>query len=115
VVTNWYEDYLNSWATLDVDQVLAFFTDDLSYEDTTIKHGATGIEQFRKFVKASFRNVPDARFEFVRGHSDGEGYSIEWIMHPMGVAGVSVGRLRDGKISENRDYWNGAAYTVPNT
>ena len=35
--------------------------------------------------------------------------------HPIDVPGVSVGRLRDGKICSNRDYWNGAAYKVPNT
>jgi hypothetical protein len=36
-------------------------------------------------------------------------------MHPMGVRGVSVGTLQDGRIRSNRDYWNGAAYQVPNT
>ena len=111
----WFEEYLASWATLDVEQVARWFDDDCTYRDMTINHGAQGIDQLRKFVKASFRNVPDARFEFVRGHADDDGYSIEWIMHPMNVPGVSVGRLRDGKITENRDYWNGAAYAIPNT
>jgi ketosteroid isomerase-like protein len=114
-MTTWYEQYLSSWDAYDIDKVLAWFTDDVLYEDTTIGHGAEGIGRMRKFVEASFRNVPDARFEFVRGHDNGEAYAIEWIMHPMGVPGVSVGQLRDGKICVNRDYWNGAAYKVPNT
>jgi hypothetical protein len=38
----------------------------------------------------------------------GDTYWAEWIMQPMGVA-ASVNKTRDGKISENRDYWNGAA------
>ena len=114
-MSDWIEPYLASWETLDVEQVALWFTDDAFYADMTIGHSATGISQLRKFVAASFRNVPDARFEFVRGHADDTHYAIEWIMHPMNVPGVSVGSLRDGKICENRDYWNGAAYKVPNT
>ena len=114
-MSEWFESYLAAWETLDVEQVVQFFTDDVSYTDMTIGHGAEGKDQVRKFVRASFKNIPDVRFEFVRGHADDTGYSIEWIMQPMNVPGVSVGRLRDGKICENRDYWNGAAYTVPNT
>jgi SnoaL-like domain len=114
-MTAWYEGYPTSWDTLDVHKVLEWFTDDCVYEDTTIGHGAECIGQLRKFVKASFRNVPDARFEYVRGTDNGEGYAIEWIMQPMGIRGASVGQLRDGKISVNREYWNGTAYQVPNT
>jgi ketosteroid isomerase-like protein len=115
MMSTWYEEYLASWDSLDIDAVLAWFTDDIVYEDTTIGHSARGASQMRKFVAASFRNVPDAQFEFVRGFDLGDGYAIEWIMQPMGVRGASVGKRRDGKICENRDYWNGAKYTVANT
>ena len=114
-MSNFFADYLAAWETLDVGQVMAFFTDDVVYEDTTIGHGASGERRMRRFVQASFENVPEARFEYVRHHSTGTEYAMEWVMHPMGIRGISVGRLRDGKICENRDYWNGAAYTVPNT
>ena len=69
----------------------------------------------RKFAELSFNNVPEARMQFVSGYDDGAHYAIEWIMQPMGVPGVSVGELRDGKICNNRDYWNGALFKVPNT
>jgi ketosteroid isomerase-like protein len=111
----WYEEYFSRWDALDVEGVLEWVTDDVVYEDTTLGHKAEGKDQMRKFVEASFRNVPDARFELVRGHDDGDAYAIEWVMHPMGVRGVSVGTLQDGRIRSNRDYWNGAAYQVPNT
>ena len=113
-MSNFFADYLHAWDTLDVDTVMAFFTDDIVYEDTTIGHGGTGEKQVRKFVRGSFENVPDARFEYVGHLNTDTDYAIEWIMQPMGVRGVSIGKLRDGKISENRDYWNGAAYKVPN-
>jgi SnoaL-like domain len=99
----------------DLERVMAFFTDDIEYRDTTIGHGASGGRRMRRFIQASFDNVPDARFEYVRHHTTGDDYAIEWIMHPMGVVGVSIGSLRAGKICANRDYWNGAKYQVPNT
>ena len=42
-------------------------------------------------------------------------FAVEWVMQPMNVRGVSIGTLRDGKIATQRDYWNGAAFAVPNT
>lgn len=114
-MTNFFQEYLSSWATGDVDAVMAFFTDDVEYEDTTIRHAASGTKQMRRFVQASLANVPDAHFDYVSHHCTGTEYAIEWVMQPMNVRGVSVGKLRDGKIAANRDYWNGAAFAVPNT
>jgi ketosteroid isomerase-like protein len=114
-VPTWYQDYLSTWNTNDLEGVLGWFTEDCSYEDTTIKHQAHGAEGLRRFVQSSFENVPDATFDFVRGVDDGTTFAIEWIMQPMGVRGVSIGVLREGKIAENRDYWNGKTFDVPNT
>ncbi len=112
-MSNYFADYLAAWNTNDVDAVMAFFTDDIEFEDTTIAHGARGATQMRRFVQAAFDNMPDVRIQYVRHHSTGTEYAMEWLMEPMNVRGVSVGKLRDGKICENRDYWNGAAYGVP--
>jgi hypothetical protein len=114
-VTVWFEEYLDAWNVQDTDAVVGWFTDDGFYEDTTLGHSATGAAGIRRFVQASFENVSNARFEFVRGFDDGSSYAIEWVMQPMGVRGVSYGTLRDGKIAENRDYWNGKAFDVLNT
>jgi ketosteroid isomerase-like protein len=112
---NFFSDYLAAWDTLDVDAVMAFFTDDIEYRDTTIGHGAKGAKQMRRFVEASFTNVAHARFDYVGHVATEEDYAIEWVMQPMGVGGVSIGALRDGKICKNRDYWDGAKFKVPNT
>lgn len=114
-MSTFFADYLAAWGSLDVDEVMSFLSDDIVYEDTTIGHGATGEAEMRRFVRASFENVPDARFEYVRHHSTDSDFAVEWVMHPMNVRGVSVGRLRGGRICEQRDYWNGAAFAVPNT
>lgn len=110
-----FRSYLAAWDTLDVEVVMPYFTDDIEFEDTTVGHAAKGERQMRRFVQASFDNVPEARMQYVGHHATDTAYALEWIMQPMGVRGVSVGTLRDGKISANRDYWNGALFTVPNT
>lgn len=114
-MAGFFEDYLAAWATNDVDAVLGFFTDDIQYEDTTIRHGAKGRDKVARFVQASFDNVPGVHFDYVGHVATDTSYAIEWVMQPMGVRGVSVGTLRDGKIAANRDYWNGAELQIPNT
>ena len=114
-MTNFFVDYFKAWDDLDLDAVLAFFTDDIVYEDTTINHGATGGEQMRRFIQSSFDNVPDATFDYVGEVTTADAFAVEWVMQPMNVRGVSIGKLRDGKICEQRDYWNGAKFQVPNT
>ena len=114
-MSDFFRGYFKAWDDLDLDAVLAYFTDDIVYEDTTIKHGAKGTEQMRAFVQASFTNVPDAKFDHVGDVMTDDGFAVEWVMQPMNVRGVSIGKLRDGKICEQRDYWNGAQFQVPNT
>ena len=114
-MSNFFADYLASWATLDLETVMAFFTDDIVYRDMTIGHGASGIDEMRRFTRHSFKNMPDASFDYIRHVTDGTTYAMEWVMQPMNIPGVSFGVMRDGKICENRDYWNGAAFKVPNT
>ncbi len=114
-MSDFFKNYFAAWDRLDLDGVIAFFSDDIVYEDTTIKHGATGLAQLRTFVQASFDNVPNARFDYVNDVTTDDAFAVEWVMQPMRIRGVSIGKLRDGKICEQRDYWNGAAFKVPNT
>ena len=106
-MSTFFADYLAAWGTLDVDAVMRFFTDDIDFADTTLGHGAIGSVKMRRFVEASFAAVPDAHFEYVHHFVSGDDYAIVWVMQPMGIEGVSIGRLRDGLICHHRDYWNG--------
>ena len=112
-MTNWYDEYYDAWSKGDVDTIVKWVTDDVVFEDTTMGHVSTGSHQFRKFVEICFERVPDASYELVEIQSMGDTYWAEWIMHPMGVRGASVGKTRDGRIAENRDYWNGAVFEPP--
>ena len=111
---NWVEEYFAAWNGADAEKVVEWMTDDVEIEDVTAGHLSHGKEAALKFVKVCNRKVPDARYEVVESRSFGDSYWVEWIMHARGKAirGASTGKLRDGKIESNHDYWNGALFQV---
>jgi ketosteroid isomerase-like protein len=112
-VAAWYDEYYEAWDRGDVDTIVKWVTDDVVFEDVTMGHVSRGRDKFRRFVELALQRVPDANYEVVELQTMGDTYWSEWIMQPMGVRGVSVGKTREGKISENRDYWNGALFQPP--
>ena len=110
---DFFRAYYAAWNSLDLEAVLSFFTDDVVFEDTTLGRGAAGLAAMRRFVQSSFDTVPDVRFEFVGHVATETGFAVEWVMQPMAVRGVSIGTVRAGRISAQRDYWDGSKFSVP--
>ncbi len=128
VAADWAQAYLGAWNAHDSAAVTSFWADDGVYQDFALGERFEGPAAIRAFVDAmetSFSS--DYRFEAGAVVGDGEGYALEWTMvgtndradherglpatgRPYRVPGVSVGRVRDGRIVENRDYWNLADY-----
>ena len=106
---SWIEDYYAAWNAESPDGVAAFMADDVVFEDVTAGHVARGAHQVRKFVEICNEKVPGVSYELVHSHACPDSYAAEWVMQPMGLRGVSYGTLREGRITSNRDYWNGAA------
>lgn len=102
----WFADYLDAWARHDLDEIMTTVTDDIDHEDVALGKRAVGRADFTEFVKASFAHEPNARFEVERFVEDGDDFAAEWIMHPLGVRGASVGSRREHKVCAQRDYWN---------
>lgn len=110
-MSNWIEDYFESWGGTDSAKVVSFMTDDVEFEDTTMKHASNGKAKVQKFVDICFRMVPDVKYEVVESHLIGDGaYWVEWVMQPNNLRGASIGTVVDGKIAYNHDYWNGAEF-----
>jgi hypothetical protein len=109
---SWFVEYLKSWETNDPEAVAAFACEDVEFEDVGAGHRLVGRDRLAKFAAKSFKLVPGATFDFVDGAQLGDDYHFEWVMQPMGVRGASVGRLRDGKIAWQRDYWNSSHLTL---
>jgi hypothetical protein len=86
--------------------VVSWYTNDAVYEDTTIKHTSSGVAEIRRFAADSFTKVPGHALESVSGFDAGSSFSTEWVMKPMGLRGVSIGSLREGKFATQRDYWD---------
>ncbi|CAB4581376.1 unannotated protein [freshwater metagenome] len=104
---SFFHRYLSAWGARDVDALMAFFTDDVVFRDTTTGHGATGSAKMRRFAEASFASYPDSHFELRTHVCDGTTFAMEWVMRPGDIPGVSFGRIIDGRIAEQRDYWDG--------
>lgn len=113
-MTTWIDRYFAAWTAGDVEGVISWMTEDVHFEDVGAGHVSEGRDAVRRFVEVCKRRVPDATYEVVRSHADERAYWVEWVMHARGVdvRGASVGRLADGRICFNHDYWNAQQFTI---
>jgi steroid delta-isomerase-like uncharacterized protein len=124
--TEWVHRYLAAWNSHDGEEVAAFMSEDVVYEDLAggaIYHGRAGVAGY---VAATHVWSGDYRFVVVTTQASGPSYAIEWEMlgtntgelggvaptgEPYRIRGVSVGQLNQhGEIASNRDYFNLADY-----
>ncbi|WP_448628369.1 ester cyclase [Geodermatophilus sp. URMC 64] len=112
----------------DVPAILRLMTEDVVYEDTTLGVRRQGHEGVGAMLR-SVAEVLSTDYRITAGQVvvTADGYAVEWVMEGtndrddpgnglpatgqrFAQPGVPIGRLRDGKIAENRDYWNLAAF-----
>lgn len=127
--TNWINEYVAAWDAHDADAVISFMTDDAVYADLALGERYEGTEAIKAFVEGLGSTVStDYRFKLGQVATD-SAYSFEWTMSGTNdradtqrglpatgkrfeIAGISIGVLQDGKIKDNRDYWNLAGYLM---
>jgi steroid delta-isomerase-like uncharacterized protein len=119
----WYDDYGDAWNRHDADGIVAFMTEDAVYEDIALNAHSEGHEEIKAFIRGmSERISSDSAFEFPEPIVvTDQAYTLEWSMRgthdqsneqlpasgkPFEIHGVSVGKLLDGRITWNRDYWS---------
>ena len=121
-MNGWGRQYYDAWNGHDAKKVAAFMADDAVYEDLALGVVNVGRPAIASYVDEAGRFSHDYRFQVVSEQAGGNRYAFEWLMlgthtgearglpasnKSYRIRGVSVGRLRDdGKIQENRDYWN---------
>jgi steroid delta-isomerase-like uncharacterized protein len=126
--TEWFEEYLDAWNSHDAARVATFIAEDGTYEDLALGQRHEGRDDITSFIAEASQFSSDYRFASVSAQASGDRYALEWEMtgtntgaagalpatnKPYRIRGVSVGRLNaDGKIAENRDYWNLADYLM---
>ncbi|MGA9310079.1 MAG: nuclear transport factor 2 family protein [Pseudonocardiaceae bacterium] len=126
----WIDDYLAAWNDHDPAAVTDFMTNDVVYTDFGLGEEFNGIEAVREFVEGmEIGFSTDYRFRLEQAIVTPEAYSYEWTMTGTNdredaerdfpatgmrfeIPGVSIGVLRNGKIKDNRDYWNMSTYLM---
>jgi steroid delta-isomerase-like uncharacterized protein len=127
-VSDWMQRYLDAWNSHDGAEVGAFMADDATYEDVALGVVHEGRDAIEAFVDETEQFSKDYRFTSVSEQASGDCYAFEWEMTGTNTGemaglpathklyrtrGVSIGRLdADGKITQNRDYWNMAEYLM---
>jgi steroid delta-isomerase-like uncharacterized protein len=117
-----FDGYLDAWNAHDPAAVARCMADDAIYEDVALGRVLHGRSEIAKFVEEATRASSDFRFEEVSLFSAGSDYANEWIMtgtndrevqgipatgRSFRVRGASIGKLDpNGRIVENRDYYN---------
>ncbi len=126
--SGWVQRYIDAWNSHDGSRVADFMTDDVVYIDNALGERFEGPDAVRHFVDDMSVSA-STDFSFTTGQilTTEDSYAYEWTMvgtndrpdqkrgmpstgRRFEVPGVSIGRLRGGKITENHDYWNLVTY-----
>lgn len=114
------KNYAKALGSGDLGLVLSFYADNIVYEDTALNQICYGVDDVKKFFAEGVRAL-DVRLIVDSCYATEEGFAIAWHMggiHEADVPGMpatgrfftvpgaSVGRVKNGKIVRNRDFWN---------
>ena len=117
-----FDAYLDAWNAHDAAAVASYMAEDAVYEDVALGRLLHGPSEIASFVEEATRSSSDFRFEHVSLLTAGNDFANEWIMlgtndrevggvpatgRSFRVRGASVGKIdQNGRIVENRDYYN---------
>lgn len=111
------EQLFAAWSSHDAQKVVAFYTDDIAYEDVPLGRTSHGKAELRKFVEDTFAAFPDLQVAVVsssicRGHGVSE---VVWTATDKGflktdkrfsIRMLSVFELHEGRVSRNKDFYD---------
>jgi steroid delta-isomerase-like uncharacterized protein len=120
------EDFMAAWNRRDGDALAGLFADDGVYADAALGETMTGRDAIKEFLENAYAEFSsDLRFEPGFAVETASGYAVAWTMKgthdqdgpqlpktgkAFSVEGVSLGEVRDGKITRNVDYWSLATF-----
>ncbi|MGH7780748.1 MAG: limonene-1,2-epoxide hydrolase family protein [Candidatus Binataceae bacterium] len=112
------EHFCEAWKHHNLDQIMAFFTDDAEYQNVPMGPGAKGKAAIKGVIDTFWPMAKSIEFKVLRAAANGNIVMNERIdMFDLGggkkielpVAGVF--EVREGKIALWRDYFDLAMYT----
>jgi steroid delta-isomerase-like uncharacterized protein len=125
----WLDAYNDAWNSHDPERVVACMTDDAVFDDRALGERSEGKDAIRAMV-ADMHEHMSSDFRIENGEMvvvTDDTWAAEWTLsgtndradearglpdtgRTFRVQGLSIGRLRDGKVVEDRIYWNLAEY-----
>jgi ketosteroid isomerase-like protein len=113
----WARRYLAAKSRHDLDTLVGFFDPDIAYEDAVLGRRTLGADRMRATYAAIFAAVPDSARSSLTWSAGGEdGGAVQFLNDaaffgaPMRV--VAVIELDRGRVTRQRDYWDGRALPV---
>jgi len=105
------QSFYKAWATGDLDEGLAYFTDDIVWDNVPLKP-FVGKERVRKFLEKFANGMSNTRYD-IRNHlENGNLLMVEGVEmydkggHSVAVPYMALFKFRDGRIAEMRDYFD---------
>ncbi|WP_448624560.1 ester cyclase [Geodermatophilus sp. URMC 64] len=128
-IPSWLTAYLEAWNSHDPAQVVACVTDDVVFDDKGLGERFEGTDAMRDMLVDMTESF-SSDFRLEAGDllfATGDMWAAEWVMtgtndredrthglpntgRSFRIQGLSIGRVRDGKVSEEHLYWNMADY-----
>lgn len=121
-----FDSYTDAINAHDWDAVVGHMTDGVTYEDVPLgetNHGRADVREFWARLVPEWSS--DVQMVLLRHFETDTDYAVEWIFKgthdgtagqlpatgkPFAVHGLSIGRLENGLIKENKDFWNMAEF-----
>ena len=122
----WAQKYTGAWNRHSAVDVAAFMTEDAVFVDNALGETVHGPQEIGGRVEAMLTGF-SSDFALTLQHAvvTSTGFATEWTMRgthdgsrralaatgkPFEIRGASVGKVRDGKICAQRDYWDMAGF-----
>ncbi len=106
-------DVLQYWNTQDIEGMLAFYDDDITWRNVALEETYQGKDEVRAFLRMLFTAIPDLNFEVTHKFVRGDQVSERWMIRGthlgpfMGIPatgkrleipGIGMVQMRDGKF-----------------
>ena len=121
-LNDFINDFQSAWSSHDINSILSFFSDSLSFEDIPIGLHANNKEELEQILKITFEGVPNFKMEVFdslagedflitkwkqSGNMTVSGYGLELDDFPYEVVTTSIIKFdAEGKIRSVSDNWN---------
>lgn len=117
-------DVLKYWNTQDVEGILNFYHDDITWENVALEETYRGKDEVRSYLTMLFSAIPDLSFEVIRKSVRDDVVSERWILSgthlgtflgipPTGrsleIQGIGIVTMNDGKFLHDSYLMDAAA------